>query len=289
MERIINFCPGVGSSAHIIQHTELLLTSVYIEQSLLIMVNRGHKIIRWNNQEYTIRAGEIVAISSGQTIDIINGLSDDGLFFSHQLRCDPHLIATFANHPASTGLSVIPGVMPVRNLAPEFMNTFGSTFKAISDIGDIPPAIIRHRMLELLLWLAQCGVKFRLNDDLSLSEKVRRCLALDPHKIWSAATVADHMAMSEVVLRRKLAAENILLRDLMIDVRMTSALRLLQGTDWPISLIANQVGYESASRFAERFRKRFGFAPTAIRGHHRLQPPNNDPPEVNYHHYLNLI
>lgn len=144
-------------------------------------------------------------------------------------------------------------------------------------------------MLELLLWLAQCGVKFRLNDDRSLSERVRRCLALDPHKIWSAAAVADHMAMSEVVLRRKLAAENILLRDLMIDVRMTSALRLLQGTDWPISLIANQVGYESASRFAERFRKRFGFAPTAIRGHHRLQPPNNDPPEVNYHHYLNLI
>ncbi|MGE4800032.1 helix-turn-helix transcriptional regulator [Yersinia hibernica] len=289
MERTINFCPGVGSSAHVIQHTELLLTSVYIEHPLLIMVNRGHKIIRWDNQECVIRTGEIVAVSSGQTVDIINGLSDEGLFFSHQLRCDPHLIATFANHPASAALGGIPGVLPMRDLAPEFINTYGNTFKAISDSGDIPPSIIRHRMLELLLWLAQRGVKFRIKESHSLSEKVRRCLAIDPHKIWSAAEVAEHMAMSEVVLRRKLAAENILLRDLMIDVRMTSALRLLQGTDWPISLIANQVGYESASRFAERFRKRFGFVPTAIRGHHRLQPTDNDPAPVSYHNYLNLI
>ncbi|CND89440.1 AraC family transcriptional regulator [Yersinia rohdei] len=288
MERSINFCPGVGSSAHIIQHSELLLASVYIEHPLLIMVNRGHKLIRWGNQECIVKSGEIVAVSSGQTIDIINSISDDGLFFSHQLRCDPRLIATFANHPASAGLGVIPKVMPVRNVAPEFINTFGNTFKALSDAGDIPPAIIRHRMLELFLWLAQLGVKFILSESQSLSEKVRRCLAIDPHKIWSAYEVAAHMAMSEVVLRRKLAAENIQLRDLMIDVRMTSALRLLQGTDWPISLIASQVGYESASRFAERFRKRFGFAPTAIRGHHRVQPPDNDPPPLVYHDYLNL-
>lgn len=288
MERTINFCPGVGSSAHVIQHTELLLTSVYIEHPLLIMVNRGHKIIRWDNQECIIQAGEIVAVSSGQTVDVINGLSDDGLFFSHQLRCDPRLIATFASHPASAGLGYVTGVMPVRNLAPEFINTFSNTFKAISDTGDIPPTIVRHRMLELLLWLAQRGVKFILNESDSLSERVRRCLALDPHKIWSASEVADHMAMSEVVLRRKLAAEKILLRDLMIDVRMTSALRLLQGTDWPISLIASQVGYESASRFAERFRKRFGFAPTAIRGHHRLHAADIDPPPESYHRYLGL-
>ncbi|WP_019210340.1 helix-turn-helix transcriptional regulator [Yersinia massiliensis] len=288
MERTINFCPGVGSSAHVIQHTELLLTSVYIEMPLLIMVNRGHKIIRWDNQECIVQAGEVVAVSSGQTIDVINGLSDDGLFFSHQLRCDPRLIATFANHPLSAGLKRVPGVLAMRNLAPEFVNTFSNTFKAISDIGDIPPTIVRHRMLELLLWLAERGVKFKLNDGNTLSEKVRRCLAIDPHKIWSASEVANHMAMSEVVLRRKLAAENILLRDLMIDVRMTSALRLLQGTDWPISLIASQVGYESASRFAERFRKRFGFAPTAIRGHHRILTADNDSPSDDYHEYLNL-
>ncbi|MNH37503.1 DNA-binding transcriptional regulator AraC [compost metagenome] len=65
----------------------------------------------------------------------------------------------------------------------------------------------------------------------------------------------------------------------MIDVRMNSALTLLQSTDWPISAIAQHVGYESSSRFAERFRKRFGFAPTAIRGHQRAMEPSTVRPD----------
>ncbi|CNE35771.1 helix-turn-helix transcriptional regulator [Yersinia nurmii] len=270
MERTINLCSGIGSSTHVIQHTELALTSIYIQHPLLIMVNHGHKVIRWANQECIILPGEMVAISGGQTIDIINGLSADGVFFSHTLSIDPQLINTFAHNPKTNDLSVIPAVMPVRNPAPEFINAFTNTFKVLADNNDIPKPIIRHRMVELLLWLAQRGVKFLIKDAETLTEKVRCCLATDPHKIWTVAEVAERMSMSEVVLRRKLSAENVVLRNLMIDVRMTSALTLLQATDWPISLIANRVGYESSSRFAERFRKRFGFAPTAIRGHHRL-------------------
>ncbi|ANI31655.1 AraC family transcriptional regulator [Yersinia entomophaga] len=270
MERTINLCSGIGSSRHVIQHTELALTSIYIQHPLLIMVNHGHKVIRWENQECIILPGEMAAISGGQTIDIVNGLSADGVFFSHTLSIEPQLINTFAHNPKAHDLSVIPDVMPVRNPAPEFINAFTNTFKVLADNNDIPKPIIRHRMVELLLWLTQRGVKFLIKDAETLTEKVRCCLATDPHKIWTVAEVAERMSMSEVVLRRKLSAENVVLRNLMIDVRMTSALTLLQATDWPISLIANRVGYESSSRFAERFRKRFGFAPTAIRGHHRL-------------------
>ncbi|MFU1910783.1 helix-turn-helix domain-containing protein [Bordetella hinzii] len=40
----------------------------------------------------------------------------------------------------------------------------------------------------------------------------------------------------------------------------------MQVTDRPIASIACQVGYESASRFSVRFKKRFGFSPVAVRG-----------------------
>ena len=50
---------------------------------------------------------------------------------------------------------------------------------------------------------------------------------------------------------------------------MSFAMTLLQSTDHPIAHIAAQVGYESPSRFAVRFRDRFGFAPTVVRGHRR--------------------
>ncbi|MCU0827909.1 MAG: helix-turn-helix domain-containing protein [Tabrizicola sp.] len=47
---------------------------------------------------------------------------------------------------------------------------------------------------------------------------------------------------------------------------MNRALGLLQTTDNPVQQIAFAVGYASASRFAVRFRARFGLAPSAIRG-----------------------
>ena len=49
-------------------------------------------------------------------------------------------------------------------------------------------------------------------------------------------------------------------------------MQLLQSTDLSILRIAEAVGYKSQSRFAARFRARFGFAPSAIRGHIRLDP-----------------
>ena len=46
---------------------------------------------------------------------------------------------------------------------------------------------------------------------------------------------------------------------------MSLALTLLQVTDKPVGEIAHEVGYESASRFATRFRARLGVSPTTIR------------------------
>ena len=86
---------------------------------------------------------------------------------------------------------------------------------------------------------------------------------------WSSDAVARSLAMSEATLRRRLAAEGVTLRELIADVRMASALVLLQATSRPVSEIASAVGYDSPSRFAVRFRGRFGFAPTAVRGHAR--------------------
>ena len=77
------------------------------------------------------------------------------------------------------------------------------------------------------------------------------------------------LEVSQATLRRRLAAEGSTLTELLVDIRMSTALTLLQATTQPVSHIALAVGYESPSRFAVRFRQRFGFAPTAVRGHER--------------------
>ncbi|ANM77692.1 helix-turn-helix domain protein [Serratia marcescens] len=71
--------------------------------------------------------------------------------------------------------------------------------------------------------------------------------------------------MSPATLRRRLAAEQTRFEDLLIDVRMHHAMMLLQTTRWDMTRIAEACGYKSRSRFSERFQKRFGYAPSAIR------------------------
>ena len=91
-------------------------------------------------------------------------------------------------------------------------------------------------------------------------------IGVAPEKNWISKDIAQSVAMSEATFRRRLADEGQSFTGILLDVRMTLALTLLQVTDISISKIAYQVGYESASRFSVRFKKRFGFSPTAIRG-----------------------
>jgi AraC-like DNA-binding protein len=269
MERTINLCPGIGASAHIIQHTELLFPSVYFEQPHLYLVQQGHKRVRWQQREVVAHSGELLIIDGGQTVDIVNEPSEEGVFSCQLLTCDPLLLATPPIQVETQPTTAFDAVLALRNLPCALIHSFETTSLALALRHRFPAVIIRHKMLEILLWLKQFNISFIHNEVRNLTQQVRRCLATDPHNIWTAAEVADTLSMSEVMLRRKLSAENTSLRTLMIDVRMSSALALLQSTDWPISAIAQHVGYESSSRFAERFRKRFGFAPTAIRGHQR--------------------
>lgn len=272
MERKINFYPGIGGSAHLTQHTELLLPSLYFEHPHLFLIQQGQTRVRWGKQETAARTGDLLIVGGGKTVDLINSLSDNGIFSCQMLICDPSLsdnlspTSSYAlSSPTFSGAATLPKLPSV------FLHSFDTTVMAFNE--RFPLAITRHKMREILLWLAHWDIHFPPSQTNTLTQQARRYLANDPNKIWSVAEVAEHLAMNEVMLRRKLSLENTSLRNLMIDVRMSSALVLLQATDWSISAIAQHVGYESSSRFAERFRKRFGFAPTAIRGHQRTVPP----------------
>jgi len=271
MVRKIKVTPGIGTISLLIQHSELFIHDVYINKPQLVLIQNGSLSITCQEQMVTLQSGEMLVLNSGQTLSLTHHLSENGPFscaimaWDHQLLSDAGLHATGFSPPliAVDTLQVIP------HIPSAFKQSFTDTHTAILWHHGLPAPITRHRMLEQLLWLSQLGVRYSLQHTESVTQQVRELLINNLHKSFTAAEVAEHLMMNEVMLRRRLAAENCVLRNLMIDVRMTHALRLLQCTDLAISHIAHQVGYESGSRFAERFRKRFGFAPTAIRGHLR--------------------
>ncbi|QJQ11555.1 helix-turn-helix transcriptional regulator [Pseudomonas putida] len=262
MEPRIIIRQGVGIAAGILQNQELEFKRLFVEQPVLIVVERGIKALRWSGGEYLIRAGEAIAIAGGQSVDITNRLAEDGSYCARWLVWDSALVTAYAE--AHLQQTVIPNAMPITQGGAEFSTAYQRALQAIED-ATIPMDIARHRVSELLLWIGMSGGRFEQPQALTLTVKIRRFLSQDLAGGWSPQRVASAFAMSEATLRRKLADEATTLTEILVDARMSLALKLLQSTALPVSQVAMSVGYQTHSQFSVRFRHRFGFAPTAIR------------------------
>jgi AraC-like DNA-binding protein len=253
--------PEVGLMARVIQRCDLRFSRIVVDRPALIVLRHGTKILESAGRRWSIKGGEAVAIAGGQTFDVTNNLSATGRYEARWLVWDPAIIAgSAAEGPSSADAAVL------GELDPHFAAAFDRALEAIWDVRHIPNAVARHRLTEVLVWLALRGIRFPPADNPTLATTVRRLIEADVAAPWAAAPVAKRLGVSEATLRRRLAAEDTTFSDLLTDVRMSLAMLLLQSTGQPVNRVALEVGYDSASRFAIRFRARFGFPPTAIRG-----------------------
>ena len=246
-----------------------------VEQPALILVDRGIKAVR-AERGACVRAvpGQAIVLGGNQTVDFTNAVPDGGhyearwLLFDGALLDDPYYLGRSAQvEPAGQGAA------PARLLAhvqESLASAFERARQALAPSEALPDSVARQRVLEVMHWLLESGIVLRSPPaNPSVSVKVRALIAGRLDCVWTADRVASELALSEATLRRRLAAEGTSLTELLVDARMATALTLLQATTQPVSDIAHSVGYESPSRFAVRFRQRFGFAPTAVRGHER--------------------
>lgn len=123
----------------------------------------------------------------------------------------------------------------------------------------------RHRLIGLLLALAERGCFFSRPLARHVGDRLRSLLSASPQRRWTTAMAGRELAMSEATLRRRLAVENLRFETLLLDIRMHFGMTLLQTTDWNIPQIAEACGYQASSRFALRFRERFGCPPSQAR------------------------
>lgn len=81
----------------------------------------------------------------------------------------------------------------------------------------------------------------------------------------SVEKLCNELAMSESTLRRRIKSESTTLQEIKDQARLGYGLHLLQSTMNPVGLIADRCGYQSQSRFSERFKARFGLTPMELR------------------------
>ncbi|WP_150123522.1 helix-turn-helix transcriptional regulator [Halotalea alkalilenta] len=124
---------------------------------------------------------------------------------------------------------------------------------------------LKYRLMDFLLALTERGHAFMDAKQSGTAGRLRRLLGEAPDQRWTAHEAGRALAMSEATLRRRLAGESVRFEDLLVDIRMHHAMMLLQTTSWSIPSIAQACGYQSRARFADRFRARFGYLPSAVR------------------------
>ena len=99
----------------------------------------------------------------------------------------------------------------------------------------------------------------------SASHKLHTIVSKNIGKDLSLATLSSMLAMSESTLRRKLNKEGANFQTIKDKARLGYGLHLVQTSDAPIGRIAERCGYDSQSRFTDKFKQFFGVTPSELR------------------------
>ena len=255
---------GIAIAATVMQASQLLCRRLRTNRASLIFVDSGSKTLGSSIEPTTIRAGEAVALAGLHDFDITNKPDADQPYQARSLIIAPELLS--ADIKGATSITALTRVaQPPAGLREAFERAM-----AAIEAGDTLPArIAASRVREVLLWLAEAGYAFAQPHPPGFVDRVRDLLGAEPARPWRSEEIASRLGVSEATLRRKLAADGTAFSEVLADIRMSTALFLLQSTDRPVTVIAGDVGYDSPSRFAARFRTRFDFSPSDIRGQRR--------------------
>ncbi|MBT9386315.1 helix-turn-helix transcriptional regulator [Pseudooceanicola sp. CBS1P-1] len=231
--------------------------SLVSERAIIVLVRAGRKTARRDHRQLELTPARIGILEAGAPYTVQNHPPEEGAYRASALLVAPETIERLQQEVPARG-DAFHTTGDDRAVA-----AFERATAALSD-PLLPERLRENAVREVLLWLAEADIRFG-PPQADLVTRLRRLLVQAPDQGWTTAAAAGQLALSEATLRRRLAAEGTSFQDLLADIRMSCALGLLQTGDLPVGRIALEVGYSSPSRFALRFRDRFGLSPSQVR------------------------
>jgi AraC-like DNA-binding protein len=195
---------------------------------------------------------------------VINDPAPDGHYRAQVIVPGPDEVQAFAARPEAATARAVRDAVRI-TVDADLADTFARSARALDAASGVSPNVARHRLHELLLLLAERGWCFEPGQARGWADKLRGVIAHRLQTDWTVESLAEVFAMSASTLRRRLAEEGHTAGELLREVRLETALGLLQTTALPIGEVAARCGYESHSRFSAAFKARFGLLPSDIR------------------------
>lgn len=245
------------------------LRRVPILRHCLILVCSGVKqLVDDDGIAARVATGDVALLHAGGRPTVGN-LPDPatGLYLAQVLAFGPRAQAAFRQHYPALAAEVPETGVPWR-LCPGDGILAASVRHAAAGLADdaVSERMALHRCVEVLAAMAERGLNLPADGLRGTVAAIEALVAARPHVPWSAGDAARALGVSEPTLRRRLAAEGTSFRTVVAEIRLTHGLMLLHTTRASVLEIALACGYESPSRFATRFRDRFGMSPSEMRG-----------------------
>lgn len=237
---------------------EQRIVNVPISKPLLICVLEGYKEIGKKTESIlTCQAGEFVFLSNHPDVAMRN-IPTDREYSALIIEFEFSDFSCFPAQPSKKAVHCQGTIEPLlHNTLEQFVQWCAFAPEALWPLR-------RQEILQLLDYHGHQQVRTTAEPQ-GLTHKLHSIICEDLTKNWQASDFASLLAMSESTLRRKLKHEATSLQAIKDKARLTHGLHKIQSTHEPISHIAACCGYESPSRFINKFSKMFGLTPLALR------------------------
>jgi len=253
------------------------LYAVSLPCSACILVLRGRKTMFLGSERMEAREGDMFLLPAQCEVNIEN-MPDpaDNRYLALCLSFGADMVARVA---AGRGTGEPTGGFSLESLRVGLDAPLLASLGHLLDMAQACPGEERLLGLCLEAFLTLAAARTSCMPALSRAEaswrtRLARLVLVDPSRDWSASEMAARLGVSERTLRRNLSAEETGFREVLRDVRLNTALALLQTGRPNVAEVALSCGYDSPSRFAVLFRERFGVRPSDIgrfmagNGHH---------------------
>ena len=237
-------------------HQEQHLFNVPMIKPMLICVLDGCKKLGDENQVSCV-AGDFIFLSNSPNVEMRN-IPENSQYFALLVEFEYQDFQCFEAQQVKAETS----------FQGEVDSLLLHTLQQFVEWSAIAPVELwPSRRQELLMLLNHQGYEQvrGIVESPSLSHQLFNLISVDIAADLGAEALSSQLAMSESTLRRKLSAEGTNLQAIKDKARLGHGLHMVQTTANPIGLIAEQCGYQSQSRFTDKFKQQFGITPSDLR------------------------
>ncbi|MEH6449551.1 MAG: helix-turn-helix transcriptional regulator [Oleispira sp.] len=242
---------SIYSSIH-----EQNLLNVPIAKPLLIVVFNGEKVLG-KQGELLCRADSFIFLADSPAINMRN-IPIEKEYFALLIEFDEQ---DYSGLQVNTSHKNHYCIGMTTTLLEQCLQQFvESSLWAPKKIGSLR----KREILELLCHMGHEEILTMLGNS-QVSQRLHTLFNQQGFHELALESICEQLAMSESTLRRKLKSEGTSVQEIKDQAKLGLGLHLLQTSHFPISAIAQQCGYQSPSRFTERFKQRFGLTPSELR------------------------